>query len=123
MHVLTNRAVAIEGGCSRIQMAGRGKAADGDTVPAPTLYWGFMVTDDDLRDFGIEESCIKSCLQTQIDFLLVCDPQTVKEGEDWTSGIMWAFARNLNPNILASAMEHKHMDFRGERKSVILCWH
>lgn len=90
-----------------------------------TLYWGYDLTDDDLRDFGIEERCIRSCLQTwQIDFLLMCDPDLVEEGvTSRISGPLWAFVRNLNQAIVSNSIEHKHINFRGERKFVLLCWH
>lgn len=87
------------------------------------LYYGDEITDDDLREFGISEENIKSCLQPQIDFALVCPIDYGCNTDDLADSNLWPIVRNLGHWVIPNCAEWKFMKFRGEYKFVVLIWH
>jgi hypothetical protein len=85
------------------------------------LFLGHEVLDDDLRNFGIEEEYIQSCLQPQIDFILVCNPLESNDGiYNIYNSQLYPILRNLRDN---SPIDWEIKNFRGEEKLIAIFWH
>lgn len=87
------------------------------------LLYGDEVTDDDLRAFGISEGSIRSCLQPQIDMMLVCPPEYGCDTDDLADSQLWPIIRNLGHWVIPNCTEWKFMNFRGEQKFIVIIWH
>jgi hypothetical protein len=85
------------------------------------IFLGHEITDDELRKMNIEESHIESCLQPQIDFVLVCDPPVSNEGIlNLYDSKLYSILRNLGDWV---SPQWEIIDFRGENKLVAIFWH
>ena len=88
------------------------------------FFLGDEVSDDDLRDFGVPNQYISSCLQPQIDFMVVCPAQdNYDENTQPADTMLWPIVRNLARGVIENSAEWKVANFRGKRRFVMIVWH
>jgi hypothetical protein len=74
----------------------------------------------------MDEQSIRSCLQPQIDFVIVCNEEM---GCDSTNNIddlcdtpLYPILRNLGHWVISSCAEWKKTNFRGKRQFMLIIW-
>lgn len=84
------------------------------------LLLGHEITDDDLREFGVD--LMHNSMRAQVDFALITDPP---EDTTWKAWDLWEtrlypIIRNLGTWV---DPEWKIISFRGSEKLVVVFWH
>ena len=76
------------------------------------LILGSALTDDELREScDFDETDLAIANQTQIDFVLICDPDVM------------CIPRGIQRNLNNSSYQLLHRTFHDELKSIFIFWH